>query len=563
MAQLSLIVGILLIAGGLLIPGHLWISFFRPLPDSPLREQLMWGASIFRGSLMLLGAAVLIFRGLPFWHSARRPREDRPAPQSRTAIRIIASILAGAFALRLYRLNEGLWLDEVLTYVFYARMPFGEIVTTYHNENQHFIFTILAHACFLIFGEGAWALRFPAVLFGVASIWALYLFARQVTTTREALFAAALFAVSYHHVWFSQNARGYTGLLFWTLLSSWLFVRALREDRPVLWLAYAVTATLGIYTHITMLFVIAGQGLAYVRELWIRRNQTWPNRWSGLALGFCGAGLFTFQLHAMVLPQVFGGMQRTVSVVDAWKKPLWTMLEIFRGLQANFAGVAVAVIALLVFAAGLWSFARKSPLVLYLLFLPPLIGAGLVLAVGHHLWPRFFFFAFGFAAVVAIRGAMVFEGLLLNWIRKSVPAVGFLCTGMLLVSAASLPFAFGPKQDYLGAMAFVEAQRQPGDEVATTGLATFPYQQLYHANWKTVENVAQLNAVRAGAKRTFVLYTLEPVLQSMYPEVLANLKDNFRLLKRFPGTLQNGTVFVYIADGVSAEATQSTAVPRI
>jgi mannosyltransferase len=216
-----------------------------------------------------------------------------------------------------------------------------------------------------------------------------------------------------------------------------------------------------------------------------------------------------------------------------------------------------------VFSAGVWSFARKSPLVLYLLFLPPVIGAGLVLSVGHHLWPRFFFFAFGFAAIVAIRGAMVFEGVLLRWIRKPVPAVGFLCTGMLLVSAASLPFVFGPKQDYLGAMAFVEAERQPGDVVATAGLASFPYQRLYHANWKTVENVEQLNSVRAGAKRTFVLYTLEPVLQSMYPEILANLKDNFRLLRRFPGTLQNGTVFVYIADDRRAESGKSMAVPRI
>ena len=79
-----------------------------------------------------------------------------------------------------------------------------------------------------IFGDGPAALRLPAVLFGVASIAALYLFARRVTTVREALVAAALMTVSYHHIWFSQNARGYSALLFWTLVSSWLFARALR-----------------------------------------------------------------------------------------------------------------------------------------------------------------------------------------------------------------------------------------------------------------------------------------------------------------------------------------------
>src|SRR5262249_45512128 len=157
-------------------------------------------------------------------------------------------------------------------------------------------FTILAHACFLIFGEGAWALRLPAALFGVASIWALYLFARQVGSTREALFAAALFTFSYHHLWFSQNARGYSGLLFWALLSSWFLVRALREDRPALWLGFAAAAAFGIYTHITMVFVIAGQSAVYLHQLWMRRGETWPNRWAGLTLGFCGGGLLTMVL---------------------------------------------------------------------------------------------------------------------------------------------------------------------------------------------------------------------------------------------------------------------------
>jgi uncharacterized membrane protein len=48
----------------------------------------------------------------------------------------------------------------------------------------------------------------------VASIGALYLLGRAVAGPTEALFAAALMTVAYHHVWFSQNARGYSGLLF-------------------------------------------------------------------------------------------------------------------------------------------------------------------------------------------------------------------------------------------------------------------------------------------------------------------------------------------------------------
>ena len=553
------VVGILSIIGGMFVPGEWWISLFRPMPPSPMREQLLLGSMLFRVALGMLGMALLLVPRLPFWRCPASPLASGswPERQSRAAVGCILGILACAFALRLYKLDLGLWYDEVLTYVGYARMPFGEILTTYNNENQHFVFTLLAHACFLIFGEGAWALRFPAMLFGVASIWALYLFARQVGSTRQALFAAALFTFSYHHVWFSQNARGYSGLLFWVLLSSYFLLRALREDRPGLWLAYAATASLGIYTHITMVFVIAGQGIVYLQRLWTRRHDTWPRRWAGLVLGFCGAGLATFVLHALVLPQIRGGMQKTVSVVQAWKNPLWTAWEIFRGLQINFAGVAVALAALAVVAIGVWSFARKEFAVLTLFFVPALVGGGYVIAAGHHLWPRFFFFAFGFGVLVVMRGAMTVEQLVLGWIRRSpVRETGLVCATMVLVSAVSVPFAYAPKQDYEGAMAFVQAERKQGDAVLTAGLISYPYQNLYKPGWQPVTSLKQLNAIRATSRRTILLYTLEPVLLSTDPEIAASVKRDFRLLHKFSGTLEYGTIYVYVADqkALSAEA---------
>lgn len=514
------------------------------MPDGALGEQLRLGAILFRAGLVVFGGSVIAAMRLPVWRQPRPALRERPGEGS--AALAISCIAVAAFALRLYKLNSGLWLDEILTYVNYARMPFGEIVSTYFNENQHFLYTILAHACFVMFGESAWALRLPAVLFGAASIVALYLLGREVTGRRESLFACALFAVSYHHVWFSQNARGYSGLLFWTLLSSWLLLRALREGRPGLWIWYAVSATLGVYTHITMLFVIAGQFLSYLYQIYARRQESWPHRWTGLILGFCGATLLTFELHALVLPQIFGGMAKTVSVVEEWKNPLWTLLEIFRGLQANFAGSAVALAAVGIFAVGVWSFARSFPILLQLFLIPPILGATLVISAGHHLWPRFFFFAFGFGGLVAIRGAMVVEQAITGRFGRQAP--GVLCVGLLVVSAASVPFAFGPKQDYAGALKFVEANRQPGDAVVTVGLATFPYHELYRPGWRAVENIDELNAVRSQSTRTVLLYTLEPVLESMSPEIMASVKRDFRVWKQFRGTLENGTVFVCLAE---------------
>src|SRR5690606_19936697 len=98
--------------------------------------------------------------------------------------------------------------------------------------------------------------RVPAVVFGVLCIPMLFLLADRVTSRVEAWMASLLLTVSYHHIWFSQNARAYTGLLFFAMLTTWLFLIGLSARTPqeesgeihaarpspaagTLWLAYA------------------------------------------------------------------------------------------------------------------------------------------------------------------------------------------------------------------------------------------------------------------------------------------------------------------------------------
>jgi uncharacterized membrane protein len=296
-------------------------------------------------------------------------------------------------------------------------MPYGEIISTYLSENQQFLYTLLAQASFSLINESGWSLRLPAVLFGIGSLWALYLLGRQVGTTREALLSVALLAVSYHHIWFSQNARGYTGLLFWTILASWLLLRGLYDQRRRFWLFYAAAVALGVYTHMTMLFVIVGHFVIYLITILGRnRQEVRANPWAGVLLGFCLASLLIFQLHSLAIPQILGTISKTESVVVAWKNPLWTLFEFIKGVETGFAGSIVATGALLVFGAGVLSFARTQPVVIQLLVIPAVIGATVTVAMGHHLWPRFFFFAFGFGALVVVRGTMQYRTTREHWI---------------------------------------------------------------------------------------------------------------------------------------------------
>ncbi|MEP7365350.1 MAG: glycosyltransferase family 39 protein [Acidobacteriota bacterium] len=446
----------------------------------------------------------------------------------------ILALLAAALLLRLYRLNDGLWYDEIGTWIRYMHLPLAQIPFVYGSENQHFLFSILARASLLVFGESNWAFRLPAALFGVASIWSTWWMARMVTTPREAFFSAALLTFSYHHVWFSQNARGYSGLLFWTMLASGFLIRGLEGNTRRDWLLWAVCAALGVYTHATMSFVLIAHAL--IALAYCTRKGGWLRVGSWFGLG----ATLTLLLHAPALPEIRAGLKGTISVVNEWKSPLWTIAEIFRGLSVNFAGAAalvvVGLVALAVFFTGLASYLRSRPVVAALLVLPSLIGGGLVFSLGHHIWPRFFYFAFGFAVLVVVRGVDRLASSIHP--RLALPAV----VAMVLVSAVSLRNVYGPKQDFVGALAYAQGQAAPGDVIASADLASNIYTK-YLPGPVPLRTRDDLFAARQG-HRVFLLYTLTPVFRAQLPELYETVTRDAASFRRFPGTLKDGAITV-------------------
>ena len=389
---LSAGVGISVPAGSLM--GWLRSSSLEELPTT-LVDQLMMGGMLFKIGCLVLGLFLIGVGRLNIWEGEDHEGQQDNHTNGPTYPWIILSLVGCAIALRLHELGAGLWYDEIVTYVKYVKMPMGDLLTTYDSENQHFLFSEMAHLCFLLFGDHVWAIRLPAVIFGVGSIWAVYELGRQVGSEKEGILAAALLTFSYHHIWFSQNARGYSGLLFWTLLSSWIFLRALPGYKAQRWMFYAVVVALGMYTHATMLFVVMGHFFVFVFKVFRQPIDTRSKNWVGFVLGFVFSGLLTFQLYSLVIPQLLDTMGMTTSVRD-WNSPLWTLLEIIKGLKIGFIiGIVVLVGGGTIIAMGLWSFYKETPAFVGLMLIPGILGPVLVLSSGHPLWPRFFFFLAG------------------------------------------------------------------------------------------------------------------------------------------------------------------------
>lgn len=552
-ATVPLVGGLVLVALAAFVPARGWINLLLTVPPPALESELQLGAGIFRLSLLLLGAFLLLGASLGWLSRASLP-ENAPASSTDSRHRRLhaldlAVLLMVALFLRLIHLESDLWIDELLTLVQQGEASFGEIVAIYRSQNQHFLYSLLARASLALFGESAIALRLPAVLFGVAGVGALYALANHVSGRLDAILSAVLLTVSYHHIWFSQNARGYTAVLFWALLATWIFLRARERSEPRTWMGYGMICALGAYSHQTMVFVVLAHFLIWAWRAVREHGETTRERWLPLYQGFLLFGLLTFALHAIALPQIFGPAMEDLSAVADWKSLTWTVRETARGLQAGSGGVVGLAAAGAVLAAGCVSFWRRCSALVATLFLSTLIGALVVAGTGHPLWPRFFFFGAGFGVLILVRGALATGGALGRLLgagtRARRTAGVVIASLMILVAATSIRWVYHPKQDFTGARDFVKRQIAPGGTVVAVGLAAYAYSQLYAQDWSSAETRDELDRIRGTAPETWVLYTMPLYMEAYHPELLDALASDFDLVRTFPGTLNGGTVFVY------------------
>ena len=455
----------------------------------------------------------------------------------------ILALTTVAVVLRAIGLNGGLWFDEIMTLVHSVRLPLSALVTEFPHNNQHTLFSVLAHLSVSAFGEHPWSLRLPALIFGSAMVPALYVFARQFTGRTEALLASLLLAVSYHPVWFSQNARAYTALAFLTIVASWLLLRVLRHGRTRDAVWYGVAAALGVYAHLTLVFLVISHALLCAAALAAPAIEPSVRaRWRLAATAFVLAGVFTFLLYSPVLldlKQFFVDETKPAAVAT----PRWALLELIRGLRIGLGAGLGAVAAALLLAAGLWSYVRRTPFVAGLFVLPGVVTIAATVGMGRPIFPRFMFFLIGFGLLILVRGALEMA----RWIapRHASAAGVALVSAMALASVPPLIANYRyPKQDFGGALHFVDAARRPGEPVVTVGLTTDVYRDYYRRDWQALTSIDDLQRIRAQEQRVWVLYTLESYIDDKTPALMAVLRTECSPAAVFRGTVGHGDITV-------------------
>jgi uncharacterized membrane protein len=172
----------------------------------------------------------------------------------------LAAIAVIGLVYRLLPINRGLGQDELYSAVNFIEVP-SIWTTLFSNDafNNHIGYSMMARFAEAVFGHSEWALRLPAAVLGIATLIVFYYFGRGLVGPAAALVATFLLAVSPPHIAWSVAARGYSALIFFTLLSSQLFFRLLAHTTRRDAIFFVAVSVFGIYVHLYAVFVTAVQ----------------------------------------------------------------------------------------------------------------------------------------------------------------------------------------------------------------------------------------------------------------------------------------------------------------
>jgi len=219
------------------------------------------------------------------------------------------------------------WLDPDLPW--WARLSFHDhpLLTFY-----------IEHWSMRIFGETDFAYRLPAAVFGLLSVYWLYLLGCRLFNERVGLLSAVTLAVTVNHVYVSRIGLQESYAIFFILLISYLFWRALDDRRYFLLLGAAVG--FGLLAKYTT-FIAVVICLVYAA---IFRRDIFKNKSFYLAVGLAILIITPSIIYNLMLYKTFGHFDFQISHIlgdypESWRiapgKTIGTLSDRLRTLPMN------------------------------------------------------------------------------------------------------------------------------------------------------------------------------------------------------------------------------------
>ena len=466
---------------------------------------------------------------------------------------LVAALLAGC-VVRCWNIDQSFWWDELWSTMTYVKAEsLWQVVSGLgYYFNNHILYSLMARACIAVLGESESAARLPALLMGLFTIVVLFRFGRAFLGTAAGSLASLLLAFSAFHIDHSSEARGYSGLALFSLLSSYYFIKGLKENQAGFWVAHAFFTVLGFYSHVFMVAVAVSQFFSALLFLGGRKRASWRvavtrGALRNFFLSLLSAAAVTLLIYGPVLSAFFGNLGR-MQVVSVSRVPF--MASLGESLLPGCNSPAGAVLYAVLVGAGLYGIlTRDTTLFVYFLVLclAPLF---LYLAVNPmFVFERYFIFTLPAVLLTVAQGMAGLTARLGGVYRQGVIAVTLALLVFLQVPAIGT--AVGrDRQNYREAVRYLEGEAgaERSDLIFTLGYAGEHFR--YYASSITIlkpQTAGELSQLMEGQDRLWCLITAwlpdirppyeDKALYAEEPEqteLHSYVKKHFTRIKVFP-----------------------------
>ncbi|MCX8044289.1 MAG: glycosyltransferase family 39 protein [Desulfobacterota bacterium] len=466
-------------------------------------------------------------------------------------------ILTIGCVVRIWNISQSFWWDELWSTIPYATAKhfWTTISSLGYYFNNHLLYSILCRLSIFIFGESEIPARLPALFFGLACIAAMYCSGKIFFNKQIGLVAAYLLAIAPMHIDHSTEARGYTLLAFFSLLSSLFFLLALKRKDQTFWLFFCIASFLGFYSHAFMLMTFITQCITItiiymVKPFRLRTNIITKDVHAYLLATFI-TSLAVLIAYAPIIIPFFENLKKVKNAPTyPWGFIYDLLISFFPGISYFPATVFYAAIV----TVALLSLARTDFLIcmyaIILLIVPPLLYVG---SKPGFAFERYFIFSLPVSLLILGYGIVQVSNLVC---QKTLKKFAF---GMLLLLAtffALQPIKLvlaQPRQNYREAIKYVEEKvrhYQEGIVLVAIGYAGEHFQ--YYASMPIYhpKKFDEFLTIASHAQRLWCLITgWLPDMQRLYdnPELFSEdpeqeriyryVKSSFSLEKTFHGRI--------------------------
>ncbi len=449
---------------------------------------------------------------------------------------ILLCLIFFGLILRFYNLGyNSLWLDEAVTYDTSLK-SFGEIWTIISTGDFNPPLLYWIEHVMLLFGNNEIVLRIIPAVLGVLTIPLFYLIGKELLDRNVGILAAALLAFSSFHIFYSQEARAYSAMLFFASLLIFFFLKAIQENDIKNWILFGVFSAIAFWLHFYVIVLIASL-LIYALVVQLPRYRESLTAIKPVAIG--GITFFILSLPLILLViQRFAS--RTESAPTFGVQGFAIVVETFRQMSTfGDLGFFVLVIFFIIGLAQIFLIDKKKGFLFVTILLFTFL-ISYILSYKMPMMPRHLIFLL----------IIFFMGIALSYrafysLFRHPGTVYILMVIFILINIPVLANYYSgySKEDWRGFSVNMQKMTQEGDKIVLVpSYMTIPL-NYYYSNTtdktfeygaSTVQDLKNISAQRQNETMFFIV-TNDIIAVNPKGDEIAWLKENTKFLGQNTG----------------------------